>query len=833
MYYRYLIMGVATLISPFVMAQEASESSDDTELRQETITITARKIDETLLEAPIGVSAFDQDTIESLQLHTIDDIARFTPGLSFSKAFGRNTERPVVRGQSNVLAGVQFGVESGTAYFVDGVYYAGSIQNIDANELERVEVVKGPQAALYGRNTYAGAINFITRGGSDELERVVKTRLGNNGTGEVNLFISGPLSDTLTSSVSVRYYKYGGEWTNQVTNQTVGDESTTSISTVFDWAPNDRFNARARLSLNKDDDGVLPLFLQGADKNNCAPGHRSLYSIDWANTPPAGTRAKPFTNKNQYYCGVVAPGQVAVNTGADADNVANKIPSALDNTIRHATTQAEKNIYELTDGTAFDGLERNQTLLSLVTDYVMTEEIDLQFLFGYRKEKLKTGYDSDHSPVNFKHDPRSDEPVFANTERDDVEDLSIELKLSSALDNKLRWSAGVYAYNQEVNEFDLTFEDPSGASKPLGDRKIENRAIFGFIEYDYSEQMSISFEARFAQETKSDTRSPIKEIKFEAFSPKVTIDYDLENGGTLYGIISRGAKPGGLNGAGGAGVGHPTYEQEESDNLEVGVKTPLADSGFNLTAAWFFTKAKDVQLTTPFQNARGAVTSIATNQGSGEITGLELDVRGFFDDNWSGGATFAWTNPEFTEGCDGDEWTITSGGGTNNPRVADDERDFTSSFSGSGPATCSIVGNQFPLSSKNQASAFVRYDGNSSGPMGSRWFAVGNVTFESSKFAQVHNRAKTGAATELGVRAGLRNDQWSFSVYGQNLTDEDSVTMVTRWLQNPYVVCLPFPPFACQLRRTVPANASTSGPRAFFGSLRRGQQFGVEFKYNF
>lgn len=194
----------------------AQESGEDAELKQDVIVVSARKKDEGLLETPVAVSAFSESAIENLQLESVDDIARFTPGLSFSKAFGRSSERPVIRGQANVLAGVQFGVESGTAYFIDGVYYSGSIQNLDPNDLQRVEVIKGPQSALYGRNTYAGAINFVTRGGTETFEATGKMRFGNHGTRELAASISGPIAEGLTGRLSFRDYEYGGEHRNAV-----------------------------------------------------------------------------------------------------------------------------------------------------------------------------------------------------------------------------------------------------------------------------------------------------------------------------------------------------------------------------------------------------------------------------------------------------------------------------------------------------------------------------------------------------------------------------------------------------------------------------------------
>ncbi|MYF01322.1 MAG: TonB-dependent receptor plug domain-containing protein, partial [Gammaproteobacteria bacterium] len=153
-----LIAGTVSLAAMALSGQALAQES-----LVEEITVTARKVEESLNDTPVSVSAFTTASIEQLDINSVTDIARFTPGLSFSSAFGRSTERPVIRGQGNILARVQFGVESGVAYFVDGMYYAGDIQSLDMSNLERVEVIKGPQSALYGRNTYSGAINFVTR----------------------------------------------------------------------------------------------------------------------------------------------------------------------------------------------------------------------------------------------------------------------------------------------------------------------------------------------------------------------------------------------------------------------------------------------------------------------------------------------------------------------------------------------------------------------------------------------------------------------------------------------------------------------------------------------
>lgn len=816
---RTLLLASAAALAMTVQSSPAfaQENDGETELKQDVIVVSARKREEGLLEAPVAVSAFDSSAIENLQLESVDDIARFTPGLSFSKAFGRSTERPVIRGQSNVLAGVQFGVESGTAYFIDGVYYSGSIQSLDPNDLQRVEVIKGPQSALYGRNTYAGAINFITKGGTETYEANGRVRFGNNDTQEYAGSISGPLLPGLTGRLSFRSYNYGGEFTNAVTEELVGDESTLSFAGVLDWQPSENFDLRIRSSYNEDDDGPLPLFLQSAEANNCSPGYRSL--AYWLRSGSSNT--------NQYYCGVIAPGQVALNTGTDADGVPNFVPGVPPTALLPFAASP----YSLADGTAFDGLERKLHVSSLVANYdIGGSGYVLSFLGGYSDEELLTGFDSDHSSVNWFLSGPALEPFFANTNRDDIEDYSLELQLRTPDENRFRAMVGLYLYDQDVLDSDITFADRTGENTPVGTRTIRNEAIFGLIEADITERLTVTAEGRYAEETKTDsTSTATPSVTFNKFTPRITADYALGNGGTLYGVYAQGVKPGGINGAVGEAVGMPTYEQEESDNFELGIKTPLPDVGlgtWSATLAGFFTDAKNVQLTSAVGSPAGAITSIATNQGEGEIKGIELDVSGAFNDILSGGLNYAWTDAEFTEGCDADEWILTSGGGNFNDPANETGVDFSGLFPGAGPASCSIAGRKFPLTSEHQASAFLRADFAQAGPFSSDFFVSADVSYESSKFVQVHNLAETGDATILGARFGFETDDWTLAVYGQNITDEDSIAIATRWLQTPYFITA-FSP------NTAPATASRSAPRGFFGTLRRGPQFGAELRVRF
>ncbi len=804
---RIAVLIVTGLVAASVAMPVASQDRD-----VEEVLVTARKKEEALQEVPLAVSAFDAAALVDRNIESVDDVARFTPGFSFSKAFGRSTERPVIRGQSNVLAGVQFGVEAGAAYFIDGIYYSGDIQDLDINEIARVEVIKGPQSALYGRNTYSGAINFVTKDPGDEFVADLRTRVGDHREYEISGRIAGPATDNLGLAVSARTSNYDGEFLNTVTGEEIGGESSDSVSLTIDWDASDTVNVRSRFQYSEADDETLALFLQSGAQNNCFPGFRSL-----AFWPFSGS-----TNDNQYFCGEVQPGTVALNTMPASGTLTpvDGVPATGSTFFGDA--------YATGDGTAFDGFEREQFLFSAIVDWELPGGYNLILDGAYRNDQQKFGSDSDHSSVNFF---LGSEAFFANTTASDIEDYSVEFRLDSPADKDLRWRFGGFFYSQEDEGTDITFTALGGGPLEAID-DIRNLAVFGSLEYDFGPNLGVTVEGRWARETKQrhepDPDGPggpgvpfNGSTDFTNFTPRVTLDWQLSEDLLLYGVYAQGVKPGGFNGPLGEETNQVTYAQEESDNFEIGAKATLMGGRLALNSSLYFIDAKDIQLTTPIASVTGAINSIATNQGSGEILGVELDGRLFLSDNWSVGGNYAWTDTEFTEGCDDFQWTLTSGGGVLNPADLDGSLGISTDYTGNGD--CSIEGNQFPLTSEHQAAFYVDFDTQVNDNLG--FFAKADVTYESERFAQVHNQVEAGAATLVSSRLGLRGDRWEVALYGRNLTDEDSVTTVTRWLQIPY--------FTFASLNVAPDGAATGTPRAFFGSLRRGRTYGLEFNYSF
>ena len=769
------------------------------------IVVTARKIAESINDAPVAVTAFNTETLEDREIRDISALAQFTPGLSFSQAFGRTGDRPVIRGLSNVLAGVQFGVESGVSVFLDGALFRGDIQTINFDAVERIEVVKGPQSALYGRNTYAGAINIITKSPGNDFGGFAKGRIAEHGEYEVTAGLDLPVvPDLLSLRVDGRYYEFGGEYRNTITGDRVGSEQSYGGAVTAFITPGPDIDMRVRAQYTEDDDGPTPFFLTGAVNNNCRPGFRS--------TRFRTGGALRSNNDNQYFCGVIEPRPdlIALNTDA--------VPG-------------------FADGTAFDGVEIERLFISTNIDWDIGGSGFVATAIGaYRDETQLFGSDSDFSEANiFFGPPGVVEPLFANTDIEEFEDYSIELRIGTPADRAIRALLGGYYYNFEERGRDITFASGKegvdfGTVGPGNDRStIENYAVFGRIEADITQTITVAVEGRYFEETKTLTEfnrpggTDYPDYQTSDFTPRVTIDWQPSPDTLIYAIYAEGTKPGGINGASGISAGSPTFEDELLTGGEFGIKQTFLAGRLQVNAAVYYNDVTNVQLTTSVPDVTGttAVTSVATNQGNAEVFGVELDMRAQATDYLGFGLTYAYIDSKFTSGCDDFQYTLNTGGlrpnfDTRNPTPAQLE-------------LCSIEGNRLPLGSPHQASFFIDLDA----PISRDLDFVGNVslTFEDSKFVQVHNLAETGQAGLLSARVGVQGSNWEIALFGRNLMDEDSVPLATRWFDLRYGFAprdIPFGQLAAQGQ-----TADTGLPRAFFSALRKGRQVGLEVSFDF
>ncbi|MFK8051365.1 MAG: TonB-dependent receptor [Woeseiaceae bacterium] len=786
----------------------------------EEIVVVARKKEENIQEIPVAVTAISGLEIAERNLRDLSDIAKLTPGLLFDKEFGRTSNRPVIRGGANILG------QSGVSFFIDGVYFDGSIADFNLNEVERFEIVKGPQSALYGRNTYSGAINVITRSPSDGFTADLTVTATDDAETQIAASFGGPIiGDVLSGSVNFRRFELDGAFTNEFDGSDIGLQESQSISGVLEFSPNDRFTARLRAYYNDLNDGQPPLFAQSSTENNCFEDNGALYG-----------------GLGRYFCGTLRPG--AINTDFSVQ--------------------------------APDAREEQQTLqTSLNIDFDINESWTLTSITGYIDRDTVQITDGDYGPTSFdvaNFTPNgfpfagfADGPPFdyayvgsivdfTFAGWDQSEDFSQELRLSYSNDN-VNAFFGAYYFDSEQSGRDIRdlpaaaagiaaanfgaefgrmlgvcaanflcesivpfFGPTIGVTRNTDEQTIENTAIFGHIDVALSDRVSLTVEGRYQEEDQESVvvlrnlgeapNAPERvNGSFNSYLQRYALDWQATDDSLIYASIATGTKPGGTNGSAGVQAGEPTFEEEDLTSIEVGIKNTLFDDQIIANLALYSNTVTGYQLTQNALTEFGTV-SIIRNVGDARINGLEaeLKARPAGLDGVTFTMNYAYTDAKFRRGTDQNQGVLDD--------VADDGLVNCSLGEEFGQATCdtsafgSIVGNRVPRTAEHQF--FI--DAEVRRPLNDTWEWYGGIdySFESSKYAQVHNLIETGDAGLLGARLGFSNGRYSVSLYGRNLKNEDSSPLVLRY-----------------------ADGAGSFRRSFVGTVRRGQHWGVNLTARF
>jgi outer membrane receptor protein involved in Fe transport len=787
----------------------AQENESRSNAMLDEIVVTSRKKEESLQEIPISVTAFSSETLQTLQLRNPTDLAEFTPGFSFISSFGRASDRPVVRGMSNILG------EANASFFIDGIYVPGTIASTELQDLERVEVIKGPQAALYGRATFAGAINYVTKKPTNEHDGSVSVTAAEHDEYDLLASFSGPLAqDKVYYYLAASHYEYGGEYTNTIDNSDVGSEETDTVTAKLLFTPSENFEATLRMTWQQDDDDHVALWLQGADYNNC-------FEADATRPASRG-----------YYCG-----DVKVSDTVEAR----------------------------TDFLDEPGIERDILRTALTLDWNFGDGYSLHSVTGLQNEEMQRQIDVSYAAydpllylyaLSFIPDSRGS---FWRVQEEETDAFSQELRLSSPADRSFLWTLGGYYYR---SQFDVTVNDrinprvdtPGELDPSLAVQQpnsfpetliTENMAVFGGLEVDFSDTLRGTLEVRYAEDRLSQDFFPTggvgdttyQDKTFDSVSPRATLTWLPNSEMTVYGNIAKGNKPGGFNDP---GAPVQTYDEEASWNYEVGFKSRWKGGSVQWNTALFFIDWSDQQLTLNAQRPDGTLTSFIENVGKTEVLGLETELTVLLTENWDLSATYAYIDSEVKNYINDEQSKFFGCVPPPTGATPDQVATYLACVNEFG----SVAGNQTPRSSKHQASLRTMFTKPAAN--GREWFFGGNVTFESSRYAQVHNLAETGDATRVGFQLGLRDEKWDVMLWGKNIFDDDAALDILRYIDtraytnSPFIPCGP-PSFVFRtgencgpyFLRSRDSNGNTIVPRGFGITLPRGSQFGATVRIHF
>jgi outer membrane receptor protein involved in Fe transport len=770
------------LLAAPAMAQTTAAAGSDFE----EIIVTARKTTERLQDAPLAVSVVTSDKIDRLGFNSITDLSRAVAGLVFDDSFGRDANRPVIRGQANILG------DSGVAFFIDGIYFNGSLADYDVDTIARIEVAKGPQSALYGRNTYSGAINIISKTPTDRWSGRIQADISEGMVYDVTAAISGPIAPGLGIAVGGRFFENEGLFTNTFDNTPIGVQQTRSGYGMLKYDNGGPIRASLRANYNSTKDGQPAIFATDANNNNCLRDNGAL-----------------FRGNGRYFCGVIQPQPVSTDY-----------------------------LRQFSPGD-FPGNKIDTLNTGLNIDVDLAEGLTLTSLTGYNNRVATTRTDGDYSPFSFQGVIFSTFPVgpgvfsaasqksdFTFSNRSKRTDWSQELRLEYKKD-RARLLLGGYYFDQDVQTNDnrvlpanaQALADANMAAAraaacarnpacrvilPDTSRLVESRnnstdnirnfAIFGSVQYDLTEQFSITAEGRYQEErirTLAQTASaqagnignPVSaEATFKRFLPRVTLSYQVTPNNLLYGVYAEGQKPGGFNGASAISIGRVSFGPEDVESFEIGSKNTFLDGGMTLNVALFRNNISGYQLTQPVQVVNPPLPPVTTsaieNAGDARISGFEIELLARPTREITLTANYAFADAKFRRGVDENQGVLND--------VADDglvncsTGDQFPNVSGCQSRFGDITGKRVPRAP--QHAIFVDFDYRREiGSSGWTGFFGINAYLLSTSFAQVHNLASTGDSVVSDVRLGAQNKNFRLQFYVRNLFDEDAVQQIIRY----------------------------------------------------
>lgn len=254
-----LVLGLAC-IAPLHAQQAAEDTStkptaaSQAEATQlETVTVSARRRDESLQKVPVAVSAFSEEDMRDLQATSIDGLQGAVPGMNIVQGRGSSSAVNVfIRGIGQPDALQTF--DPGVGMYVDDVYYSriqGALFSLF--DVERVEVLRGPQGTLYGKNSTGGAVKIVTKQPSNTPEGAVEATLGNYGRREGRFYFSGPLSKTLSGSLAGVDARTDGYVTDPTTGAKYNNDNTKAVRGKLKWQPDESFSATLSADYTKQD----------------------------------------------------------------------------------------------------------------------------------------------------------------------------------------------------------------------------------------------------------------------------------------------------------------------------------------------------------------------------------------------------------------------------------------------------------------------------------------------------------------------------------------------------------------------------------------------------
>ena len=783
---------ILVLAPSSIMAQTgpaAATPEDEANTANDGIVVTARRREESIQDVPFAIEAISADQIESRGITNVEDIAKYTPGLVFDRGISLQDTRPVIRGLPAtrgrppvgvLLNGIDISTES------LGNAGGGSLLNSRLLDLERIEVVKGPQSALYGRAAFAGAINYITKRPTKSFEGQVRGSYANFDTYELGGSLSGPISDQLGFRVSGNHAQSDGDYKNPISRQNLNAFKNTGGSVGLEVDTASGFNAYLRVAY--------------AEYENSQPALQSLSGF----IPGNVSRPGPDTIEGRAVRAGITGGALA----------ATALPSNVPPRQTLRFTGVTGLSLDPRTGKDFPGLN-GDTLTATLNVSADLGPFEFVYNGGYVSQNERLVYDGDffgRAPEVFADGAA--EPLniidlvdFSN----DLTLISQEVRFQDFSPGPFRWAVGgLYWYSdvqqesrsiRAISGFPLTGRPTSAARSadalfrasslnlrpsPFR-RKTNSLSVYGLAEYDVFEALTVSAEARYISEKSQVVRSdfvqaafapisatfvnPVQRasIKDDAVVPRFSVTYKPSDAILFYASAAKGFKPAGISELDfGSLLVDSQFDSESVWNYEVGAKTSFADGQVTLNGALFYMDWTDKQVSQLIEDpaAPSGFRASVRNAGAAKVLGVDASIvfrprfaRGL---TWDIGYTFLDTEyTDFTVLANS-AFTVTEGGNCTVVTV------------GTRPV-CQVTynGNRLERAPKHQLVTNLAYSAKVSENV--ELTIGGSLQYQGSRFLTEDNRLRLPSFINVDMQVGLEFSTFKIEAFVQNLTKESAV----------------------------------------------------------
>ncbi len=715
--FRTRILSCTALLA--IAAPAFAQETPDT--GRDVVIITAQKRAENIQEVPIAVTAIGGEALQDLGVTDVLDLNALAPSLQIKTDDNAANPKVFIRGIG--LNDFNPNTAGAVAIYGDGVYIGSPLAQMGQFfDLERVEVLRGPQGTLYGRNTTGGAINVISRKPSDQLEADAYVEYGTYNSITTEAGVGGPIvPGVLGYRVAGTYVTNDGYTLNRLTGNRGNDADRGSLRGTLSWTPTDNFEGLFQVRYGRSKGGSILAY------------NRSLLPATVQATGPDGFCAPAFY------------------TSGDCTDLAG-----------YANTS--DNLYQ--GDYHLEGKDDVETYGASATLTWDLGGMSLVSVSGYDHADRDDVEDTDAGPTD----------IVTARYRAKQWAASEELRLQSNGDNALDWVVGLYLARDDLNTnsyldvFRVANTGDPNNELPAGigvfgwpfTQTTDSYAIFGQADYDITDRLTATIGLRYSADDKSfhyDANyasipdDPLLSLfviddskKFDSVSGRLGLKYQVTDDLNVYATYNRGFKSGGFFGG---QTTDPTaltpYNDEKVDAYEVGLKSQLFDGMVTANLSAFFYDYQDLQVYTLIVDPTTNLTvQNFTNASNAEISGLEAEVTASPMDGLDLSLSASFLDAKY--------------------------KDFQS-------AGDDYSGNTLPNAPETSLNASARYEW---AIFGGEASAQGDVAYRTKVYYDTRNveRLSDGDRTFVNLRFGWKPDSgnWEFGLFGRNIFDETNIS---------------------------------------------------------